>query len=104
MCLKCRCRGIRSGIAARRKEAEDYEYDGGQSLQRGASNQLLLQASDVLNEGKQLILWLDRFADILLERRFATFTFFFEDFSIAYCFIAKFKPLYRFSFSTHRMN
>ncbi|XP_076818293.1 uncharacterized protein LOC143464427 [Clavelina lepadiformis] len=60
LCLKCRCRGLRSSIVTRRREAEEYEYDGGASLQRGAPNQLLHLAADVLDEGKQLVLWLDR--------------------------------------------
>ena len=60
LCLKCRCRSLRSSVATRRKEAEEYEYDGGVSLQRGATNQLLHLASDVLDEGKQFINWLDR--------------------------------------------
>jgi len=58
--LKCRCRCLRSNIAARRREAEEYEYESGVSLQRGATNHLLHLAAEVLAEGKQLILWLDR--------------------------------------------
>nr|CAB3232102.1 connector enhancer of kinase suppressor of ras 2-like [Phallusia mammillata] len=60
LCLKCRCRSLRSSINTRRREAEEYEYDGGNSLQRGATNQLLQLSADLLVEGKQLVLWLDR--------------------------------------------
>uniref|UniRef100_F6XYK4 SAM domain-containing protein n=2 Tax=Ciona intestinalis TaxID=7719 RepID=F6XYK4_CIOIN len=60
LCLNCRCRSLRSTIVNRRQEVEDYEYDGGVSLHRGPTNQLLRLAANVLDEGKQLVLWLDR--------------------------------------------
>jgi len=60
ICLNCRCRQFRSSISNRRREIEEEEGLGSNPLQQGATNHLLELAGYLLEEGKQVILWLER--------------------------------------------
>lgn len=59
ICLNCRCRSFRAAINTRRRE-DDVSNEDDVTLKPGATNQLLKLASSVLEEGKQVILWLER--------------------------------------------